>query len=800
MTAPTVTIALPVYNAAPFLRECIDSILCQDFRDFELLAADDGSTDCSVDILRSYADHRLRVLACPHNYIGTLNRLLDEARGRYVARMDADDVMLPGRLRRQVEYLEAHPETGVLGGAMEVFGAATGTSRSLERVAFEDMLCGCCMAHPTVMMRRSVLDKHKFRYEPAFVYAEDYRLWLRMLQAGVVFRNLPEPLIRYRVSDQQVTHLKGNVQHEHAEQARREAAAWLDRTVAAVCAERPPIPESRNLLTVVIPFLNEGEEVAATVRSIRQTAGAEVDIIVVNDASDDGYDYETELKDLHLTYVKNRFRIGAAAAKEKGVQLVKTPYFLLLDAHMRFYDSRWPRRIVATLQADDRQLLCSQTLPLEKRDGEVVKNNQMAVRGAFATFCRDEYMPGIRWNPWGANRLLQNNEVPCVLGAGYAASTRYWNRLGGLQGLRHYGCEETFISIKAWMEGGRCRLMPDVVIGHIYRPAPPYRIVNAAMRYNYFVNSEVLFPTSLRCWAHAVGCRADRQTYALIRRQLDRDRARLDGLRRRVQESAQRDFSFILDINDIITPEKAATARERKKMLPRLMDFICPKGTPDGIALWDGPTAGLLAAAAFAGYTGDEAWNERAGRLLDTVCHNLHTEQPVSLAHGVCGTGWGLLFLMGRGWLGDDAADELCLIDRLVQERSPRRTADITLRTGLGGILCYVVARLGRLRAESKTADTFADDYLEELADAARRVLQESDDYRCHSFALQFLARHDADWTILPPTLEDVVDPPAFLPEDPRFWRRGLDAADGYALHLITTLTNIKERGYGLHV
>ncbi|MDE6365975.1 MAG: glycosyltransferase, partial [Muribaculaceae bacterium] len=106
---PIVSVCMPMYNASSYLRECIDSVLEQTFTDFELLIADDGSTDDSVAIVKSYADPRIRLICRQHDYIATLNCLIDEARGKYIARMDADDVMLPSRLQRQVAYMDAHP-------------------------------------------------------------------------------------------------------------------------------------------------------------------------------------------------------------------------------------------------------------------------------------------------------------------------------------------------------------------------------------------------------------------------------------------------------------------------------------------------------------------------------------------------------------------------------------------------------------------------------------------------------------------------------------------------------------------
>ncbi len=115
---PALSVVMPVYNAARWLRECLESILSQDFTDFEFIVADDGSTDESRAIVRSFADARIRLLELPHDYIGTLNRMLAEVRGRYICRMDADDLMMPGRLRCQFKYMEAHPKVDVWCGGL----------------------------------------------------------------------------------------------------------------------------------------------------------------------------------------------------------------------------------------------------------------------------------------------------------------------------------------------------------------------------------------------------------------------------------------------------------------------------------------------------------------------------------------------------------------------------------------------------------------------------------------------------------------------------------------------------------
>jgi len=200
--APRVSVLMPVYNAERFLREAVDSILAQTFRDFEFLIIDDGSTDGSGEILRSYADPRLRLIPNGRNLglTATLNRGLDLAWGAYVARMDADDVSLPERLARQVAFLDARPDVGIVGVWARAFGEThfkIPHPADPERIRAK-LLFDSALVHPSVLMRRSLLDAHGLKYRD-FYRMEDYDLWQR---AARVFplANLPEYLLRYRVT------------------------------------------------------------------------------------------------------------------------------------------------------------------------------------------------------------------------------------------------------------------------------------------------------------------------------------------------------------------------------------------------------------------------------------------------------------------------------------------------------------------------------------------------------------------------------------------------------------------------
>ncbi|MBV9762421.1 MAG: glycosyltransferase [Acidobacteriaceae bacterium] len=200
-----VSVVMPVFNAERFLAEAMESVLAQSFEDFEAIAVDDGSTDGSAGILERYArrDGRLRVFQRGHQRLpAALNFGCARAEGRYIARMDADDIAMPERLERQVKFLEAHPRVAILGTQIERI-RQDGARMNVERVPLEhaeieaNMQRICCLFHPTVMMRAEAV-RELGGYREAFFGAEDHDLWLRAAERYEL-ANLPDVLLKYRL-------------------------------------------------------------------------------------------------------------------------------------------------------------------------------------------------------------------------------------------------------------------------------------------------------------------------------------------------------------------------------------------------------------------------------------------------------------------------------------------------------------------------------------------------------------------------------------------------------------------------
>ena len=210
LPTPAISVILPVYDAAQTLDEAIECIIDQTETDFELLLIDDGSTDDSRDIIESWAkiDSRIRPFYLSHNgIVNALNTGLDEAQGRYIARMDADDISLPNRLRLQRNFLDAHPETGLVAGLVDHYGDQQKNAGYYhyinwinKQITYDDILLHhfieSPLAHPSVMFRRECVEQYGGYRDGNF--PEDYELWLRWLEAGVVMQKISEPVLLWR--------------------------------------------------------------------------------------------------------------------------------------------------------------------------------------------------------------------------------------------------------------------------------------------------------------------------------------------------------------------------------------------------------------------------------------------------------------------------------------------------------------------------------------------------------------------------------------------------------------------------
>lgn len=205
---PRVSVVMSVYNGEKYLEEAVESILNQTFRDFEFIVVDDGSSDSTPRLLALYERRDPRVLIYrfdDNRGLSTaLNFGIERARGKYIARMDADDISLPNRLQEQVAFMDACPEIGVCGSCVTLIGLKnaeewkypTSHEAIYARSLFENTL-----VHSSVIMSASLFKKYELAYDENVRYAQDYELWSRALSL-VRFANVGQALLQYRVHTQ----------------------------------------------------------------------------------------------------------------------------------------------------------------------------------------------------------------------------------------------------------------------------------------------------------------------------------------------------------------------------------------------------------------------------------------------------------------------------------------------------------------------------------------------------------------------------------------------------------------------
>ena len=696
---PVISVCMSMYNASKYLRECIDSVLAQTFKNFEFLIVDDGSTDNSVEIVKSYNDSRIRLLCNKHDYIESLNLLLKEAQGKYIARMDADDVMQYNRLSIQYDFLEKENNIDIVCGEIEYLGNKRESIITNElEITLETISEGNIIPHPTVMMRTNRIREKNIQYNSKYLFAEDYNLWVDALIAGLRIIKLPHVLISYRLSHTQISQQNKKEQILCSEKVIQKIYKHLYPSVfekeEKYSKNNIKEPELGNELTVIIPFLNEQEEILNTLKSIRDNVGNQVEIIIINDCSDDGWPYRSLTHAFNVSYVKNNRRIGVAASRDLGISLCRTPFFLLLDAHMRFYDEKWPQRLVSLLYKDDRVIICCQTRFLKKNETNIVVHNTKCpnVFGAFSTFNINNYWPDIEWN-LNEQQIGQNIEIiGNILGAGYAASKRYWSYIKGLQGLRKYGCDEAFLSFKVWREGGKCLLVKDVIIGHIYRTTSPYKHYMTEEISNNLLVSYLTFSQSYYCYALAIALKKNRELYFKSMRILLLYSIEIEKLKNYLNSIYTKSFNDVLQIHRCLLYHKDKI-NEQSSLYHKINKFILNKQSKK-IGLFEGITGQLLWFCLYNKWDNRKKLDNTIQSLWKDICDAIKSRSlSWNFSQGLAGIGWAYMYLYTRQLLDGYPEDILHEIDIQMQEIDLNRITVSNFALGAGGVLAYVTLR-----------------------------------------------------------------------------------------------------------
>jgi len=418
INAPQISVVMSVFNGASHLEEAITSILQQTFANFELIIVNDASTDATGDILEKFDDCRIRVITNPNNLglTRSLNIGMAAARGKYIARMDADDLSLPHRLERQWQFLESHPDYALVGSSYYRIDEQ-GEIRALIQVLTEDadIRAGLTQqnwfGHGSVMMRREAVEQVG-GYDEDFTYAQDYDLWLRMSE-HVKIANLEEPLYCWRVSASGISRSKMKEQEYFAGLARQKAIergksqetlGQRDARIggAEMCQTHHPAPSTQHppLVSVIVPTYNRPEMLVQSIQSILDQTYRNHEIIVINDG---GLEVESIVAWLNqqqnITYVRHGRNRGLGAARNTGIKLARGKYLAYLDDDDIFYPDHL-ETLVSFLETSDYRVAYTDAL----RALQVKKHGRYAIVERAL----------LHSNDFDPDRLLVANQFPVL--------------------------------------------------------------------------------------------------------------------------------------------------------------------------------------------------------------------------------------------------------------------------------------------------------------------------------------------------------------------------------------------------
>lgn len=230
---PQISIILPAYNAEKYLATAIESILQQSFKDFEFIILNDGSTDNTEKIILSYTDSRIRYIKNEKNLklIKTLNKGIELAKGKYIARMDADDIALPTMLEECYTFFETHPEYSIVAPSvynMDNDGRTykKGNNRYSSEVLPYILLFENVVTHPGIMLKADILKKYQYEDSGLVTHFEDYDCWNRSLADGHKIYVLPRPLLLYRINNEGISLTHSD---ERSKLLRKRQVEWIKR-------------------------------------------------------------------------------------------------------------------------------------------------------------------------------------------------------------------------------------------------------------------------------------------------------------------------------------------------------------------------------------------------------------------------------------------------------------------------------------------------------------------------------------------------------------------------------------------
>ncbi|EGQ8479789.1 glycosyltransferase [Vibrio parahaemolyticus] len=242
---PLVSVVLPIYNAEKYLHLTLDSVISQTYLDIEVICINDGSTDNTQAILEDFKkrDDRIRIINRENKgLVYSLNQGISISKGKYIARMDADDICLPKRFEMQVKFLESNPSVGLVGTSYMYIDENDNqlskriVPRSLSIIR-SMLLFGSPICHPSVMFNKSIVGEHLL-YDENYDSCEDLELWFRLNDKGIEIRNLSDVLIKYRILPTSISSRKMAQQKERTNFLKNQYIGISSHDLEHICGSK----------------------------------------------------------------------------------------------------------------------------------------------------------------------------------------------------------------------------------------------------------------------------------------------------------------------------------------------------------------------------------------------------------------------------------------------------------------------------------------------------------------------------------------------------------------------------------
>lgn len=449
-------------------------------------------------------------------------------------------------------------------------------------------------------------------------------------------------------------------------------------------------------ISIIVPFVNENKEVLLTIESIEKySSKINYEIILINDASDDSFNYKEIVKTRkNVSYYENKTRIGVAACRDMGVTLCKYDVFLLLDAHMRFYTDETLYRFLEVLSKERKILLCCHT----KNIGLDIHEN--TPYGAYIELWGDKGGLYPIWNMKDIESGSLVSIVPCILGAAYAMHKSYWIYLRGLEGLQSYGSDEAYISMKVWLSGGKCLILKDIVVGHLYRKKAPYPFMGIDYVYNKIWVSLLILPIDIAFRVLHNLKQSFSLPFDLALCSLCKNMYHFIVLKEYYKKILVHPFECFHNLNweceKFTSQKKDDEINSWLQAEQFLSEIISDKYDNQSWGLYDGEMGVVIFLYLYSRKVNDLSIEALAEKKMAGIIDHIENVNDVTLSFekGLLGIAWGISFLVQEGFLNGNINDLLFDFDEILFNSIDKNFTDWSFDRGMMGLIFYSIMRM----------------------------------------------------------------------------------------------------------